>query len=42
VSGKPPFQIVIGNAAKVELRYDDRQIDLKPYTRAEVARLTLE
>ncbi|MGE5468586.1 MAG: helix-turn-helix domain-containing protein [Ignavibacteria bacterium] len=42
VSGKPPFQIVIGNAAKVELQYDDRQIDLKPYTRAEVARLTLE
>jgi cytoskeleton protein RodZ len=42
VAGKPPFQIVIGNAAKVELQYDDRQIDLKPYTRAEVARLTLE
>lgn len=42
VTGKPPFQIVIGNAAKVELQYDDRQIDLKPYTRAEVARLTLE
>ncbi|HEX8962006.1 MAG TPA: RodZ domain-containing protein [Rhodocyclaceae bacterium] len=42
VSGKPPFQIVIGNAAKVELQYDDRQIDLKPYTRAEVARLTLQ
>lgn len=42
VTGKPPFQIVIGNAAKVELHYDDRQIDLKPYTRAEVARLTLE
>ncbi|HEX8989540.1 MAG TPA: RodZ domain-containing protein [Rhodocyclaceae bacterium] len=42
VSGKPPFQVVIGNAAKVELTYDDRQIDLKPYTRAEVARLTLE
>lgn len=41
-SGKPPFQIVIGNAANVELQYDDRQIDLKPYTRAEVARLTLE
>ncbi len=42
VSGKPPFQIVIGNAANVELQYDDRQIDLKPYTRAEVARLTLQ
>lgn len=42
VAGKPPFQLVIGNAAKVELQYDDRQIDLKPHIRAEVARLTLE
>ncbi|MDD5249870.1 MAG: helix-turn-helix domain-containing protein [Rhodocyclaceae bacterium] len=42
VSGKPPFQIVVGNAAKVELQYDDHQVDLKPYTRAEVARLTLQ
>jgi cytoskeleton protein RodZ len=42
VTGKPPFQVVIGNAAKVELQYDDRQIDLKPYTRAEVARLTVQ
>lgn len=42
VVGKPPFQLVIGNAAKVELQYEDRQVDLKPYIRAEVARLTLE
>jgi cytoskeleton protein RodZ len=42
VVGKPPFQLVIGNAAQVELQYEDRQIDLKPHTRAEVARLTLE
>lgn len=42
VSGKPPFQVVIGNAPKVELHYEERQIDLKPYTRADVARLTLE
>ena len=42
VVGKPPFQLVVGNAAKVEVQYDDHQVDLKPYTRAEVARLTLE
>jgi cytoskeleton protein RodZ len=42
VSGKPPFQLVIGNAAQVELVYGDRAIDLKPYTRAEVARLSLD
>lgn len=42
VVGKPPFQLVIGNAAKVDLYYEDRQVDLGPHTRAEVARLTLE
>lgn len=42
VSGKPPFQVVVGNATQVEVQYDDRQIDLKPHTRAEVARLTIE
>lgn len=42
VSGKPPFDVVIGNAAKVEVQYGDRQIDLKPHIRAEVARLTIE
>lgn len=42
VVGKPPFQVVIGNATQVEVQYDDRQIDLKPHIRAEVARLTIE
>ena len=42
VAGQPPFQLVIGSAAGVELRYDDVAVDLKPHTRAEVARLTLE
>lgn len=42
VTGKPPFQVVIGNATQVEVQYDDRQIDLKPHIRAEVARLTIE
>ncbi len=42
VVGQPPFQLVIGSATGVELRYDDVVVDLKPHTRAEVARLTLE
>ncbi|MDO9244754.1 MAG: helix-turn-helix domain-containing protein [Rhodocyclaceae bacterium] len=42
LTGRPPFDIVIGNAGKVALIYAGRPIDLAPYTRAEVARLTLE
>ena len=42
VRGRPPFQLVIGNAQTVKLRYEDRSIDLQPYIRADVARLTLD
>jgi cytoskeleton protein RodZ len=42
LSAKPPLQLVIGNAADVQVEFDGRVIDLKPYTRAEVARFTLE
>ncbi|HUW38149.1 MAG TPA: helix-turn-helix domain-containing protein [Rhodocyclaceae bacterium] len=42
VSGKPPFDVVIGNASAVQLQYGDRTIDLRPYTKVEVARLTLQ
>lgn len=42
VSGTPPFQLVLGSAAHVDLVYEGRPVDLKPHTRAEVARLTLE
>jgi len=42
VEGRPPFSVVIGNAANVRLTYDDATVDLKPYMRIEVARLTLE
>lgn len=41
ITGRPPFQLIIGNAAKVELTDGERKVDLRPYTRAEVARLTL-
>lgn len=42
VSGKPPFALVIGSAPNVRLQYDEREIDLQPYTRVDVARLNLE
>ena len=42
VEGVAPFSLVIGNAAGVKLRYNDAEIDLTPYTRIDVARLTLK
>lgn len=42
VAGRPPFDVVIGNATRVDLQYDGRVVDLKPHTRAEVARLTVQ
>lgn len=40
--GSPPFKIVIGNAAGMRLTYHDKPVDLAPYTKANVTRLTLE
>jgi len=42
ISGHPPLTIVIGNAAGTVLTYNDEPIDLAPYTRVDVARVTLE
>lgn len=43
VQGKPPFSLVIGNAAKVVLEHDGKAIDLAPHTRSGgVARVKLE
>jgi cytoskeleton protein RodZ len=42
VRGRPPFELVIGNAAHVQLTYNERPIDLQPFIRVEVARLTLK
>jgi cytoskeleton protein RodZ len=42
VEGVPPFSLVIGNAQQVRLSYADRQIDLAPHVKVEVARLTLD
>lgn len=40
--GQPPFQIIIGNAPLVDLTYEGHSVNLKPYIRADVARLSLE
>lgn len=42
VVGRAPFEVVIGNASVVSLRDDGKPVDLKPYTRSEVSRLTLK
>lgn len=42
VEGRPPFHLVVGNAGSVRLQYNDQPVDLRPHTRVEVARLTLE
>ncbi len=42
VEGRPPFQLVVGNASHVRLHYNEQPVDLRPHTRVEVARLTLE
>ena len=42
IDGVPPFQVVIGNAAHVRLKYKDAPVDLRPYFKVDVARLTLE
>jgi cytoskeleton protein RodZ len=42
IDGAPPFEVVIGNAANVRLKYKDAPVDLRPYFKVDVARLTLE
>lgn len=42
VRGRGPFEIVIGNAQGVTLLVDDKPVDLKPHTRADVARVAIE
>ena len=42
VSGEPPFEVVVGNAAGVRLTFKDETVDLSAHTQVDVARLTLE
>ena len=42
IVGKPPFQLWVGKASAVRVFSGERSIDLQPFTRAGVARLTVE
>jgi cytoskeleton protein RodZ len=41
LTGTPPFELVIGNAADVSVTYNGKPVDLAPHTRQNVARFTL-
>jgi len=40
--GAPPLNIVVGNAAGVQMTFNDKPVDIAPYAKANVARFTLE
>ena len=42
VDAKPPYALVIGNAAKVRLHFNDKPVDLAPFIKVTVARLSLQ
>ena len=42
IQGEPPLSLVVGNARSVRLAYGDRDINLEPHTRVDVARLKLD
>ena len=42
LSGKPPFKLVIGNAAQVKLFYNGQPVDLAAHVKVNVARLQLD
>jgi cytoskeleton protein RodZ len=42
IAGRPPLEVVVGNAPEVRLTYDGRDFDLEPHTNVAVARFTLE
>jgi cytoskeleton protein RodZ len=42
VTGQPPFDLLVGNAARVRMTYNGRPIDLEPYIEVTVARFSLE
>lgn len=42
ITGQPPFDLVVGNASRVRMTYNDRPIELTPFIDVTVARFTLE
>lgn len=42
IEGTPPLSLVVGNAPKVKLVWRGKDVDLKPHTKVDVARLNLQ
>ena len=42
VQGQPPFKVIVGNVSGSKLVFNDKPVDLVPYTKLNVAHLTLE
>ena len=42
VSGTPPLQLALGNASQVDVTFRGQPVDLRPYTRGNVARISLK
>lgn len=42
VSGRPPLNVIVGNAPEVQLLYNNREFNLEPHTKVAVARFTVE
>ncbi len=42
VQGRPPFALIVGNAAQVSLQRGGENVDLAPHIKGSVARLTLQ
>ncbi|MFN7836309.1 MAG: helix-turn-helix domain-containing protein [Burkholderiaceae bacterium] len=42
VEGKGPFKVILGNAHEVKVRHRGKIVDLAPYIREDVARVTLD
>ncbi|MEW9900194.1 RodZ domain-containing protein [Chitinivorax sp. PXF-14] len=42
VTGKPPFKLIVGNAAQVKLTYNGQPVDLTPKIKVNVARFELQ
>jgi cytoskeleton protein RodZ len=40
--GIPPLKVEVGNAAGVQVTYNDKPVDMAPHTKANVARFSLE
>lgn len=41
VQGRGPFELVIGNASHVRVLHNDREVDLRPHSKQDIARFTI-